>query len=275
MHGTGKIAPSTNTSGQNIASVNTPSDMYNQRYDLEIAHLAQKLIGKMQGGLSFESGGLPNVGKGESILDSLKKIFGGADNGILTDEDIKVLCQGDDPMITPFVPEQVRVDEQGRRIMSYGLSSMGYDVRLQPKFKIFSNTSGSVIDPLNMSDRHYDDVEPITDQTGTYIILPSGGYMLGVTEEYFDMPPDTLAICLGKSTGARAGILVNTTPIEPGFKGNVVVEISNPTPSPVKIYANMGISQFLYLRANKRCRTSYGDRGGKYQGQSGIQTAIV
>lgn len=180
-----------------------------------------------------------------------------------------------EPMITPFHPEQIRVNEAGQRIMSYGLSSMGYDVTLAPKFKIFTNIHTEVIDPLNMSERNYVDVEAILDGANAYVILPPNSYLLSYTNEYFNMPPDVLAMCLGKSTGARAGLMVNVTPIEPGFKGTVVIELANLTPSPMRVYANMGIAQFMFFRANERCEVSYGDRAGKYQGQQGIQTAIV
>lgn len=265
MQGTGTIA-------QQITSGTGPSEHHLRQRDLEAAELLSKLLRKTHQGFKMEPLEVP---EGTSVLDALKTIFATSDTGILTDEGIAELCSGEKPMLSPFIPEQVRKDQFDRKIMSYGLSSMGYDVRLKPMFKIFTNLHNAVIDPLNMPENSYVDVEPTTDETGTYVILPANSYLLSVTEEWFEMPDNVVSICVGKSTGARAGLMVNVTPIEPGFKGNVVIELANLTPSPMKVYANMGIAQFLFFRSNKRCKTTYGDRGGKYQGQSGIQTAIV
>lgn len=179
-------------------------------------------------------------------------------------------------MITPFVPGQVRrkigcVSEQEtiyEPIISYGTSSMGYDVRLGRKFKIFTNVFSAVIDPLNMPDHSY------VDHEGDYVVIPPNSYVLGHTIEYFNLPRDVGAICVGKSTYARAGCAINVTPIEPGFSGEVVIEIANQTPLPMKVYAEQGIAQFVFLKGNP-CEVSYSDRSGKYQGQTGIQTAIV
>jgi dCTP deaminase len=171
-------------------------------------------------------------------------------------------------MISPFCPDQVRVDENGEKIISYGTSSMGYDVRLDRKFKIFTNVYGDTIDPLNMSETMYVDYE------GDSVIIPPNSYILGVTIETFNIPRDILAVCLGKSTYARCAGICNVTPIEPGFSGNVVIEVANLSTLPLKVYAGQGIAQFLFLQGNP-CETSYGDRGGKYQNQSGIQTALV
>jgi dCTP deaminase len=186
------------------------------------------------------------------------------------------------PMIEPFFPQQVKTRERiiygdrmtpdetvTEKIVSYGLSSAGYDVRLGRKFKIFTNIRSALIDPLNMSDDCY------VDHEGDDVIIPPHSYILGHTPEVFDIPRDVMVVCVGKSTYARAGCAVNVTPIEPGFKGQVVIEIANQTPLPMKVYADMGIAQFLFYRMSEPCETSYGDRKGKYQGQAGITTARV
>jgi dCTP deaminase len=170
-------------------------------------------------------------------------------------------------MIYPFIPEQVRY-EDGEKVISYGTSSMGYDVRLGRKFKIFTNVFNALIDPLNMPDNAYVDYE------GDFVVIPPNSYVLGHTIESFNIPRDITAVCLGKSTYARVGCGINVTPIEAGFVGNVVIEISNLTNLPMKVYSGQGIAQFLFLQGDP-CSVSYADRGGKYQGQSGIQTAIV
>lgn len=189
---------------------------------------------------------------------------------ILADWQITKLCEGNEPMISPFVDEQVRIERgSGKRIISYGLSSFGYDVRLSNQFKIFTNINNVVIDPLNMSDDCY------VDFVGDVCIIPPHSYALGHTVEYFHMPRDITAICVGKSTYARAGCAINVTPIEAGFKGEVVIEIANQTPLPMKVYANMGIAQFMFLRGETGCSVSYADRKGKYQNQRGITTARV
>lgn len=173
------------------------------------------------------------------------------------------------PMITPFEPKQVRVNpDDGEKVISYGTSSMGYDVRLANKFKIFTNIFNALIDPLDMPESTY------VDHEGDFVIIPPNSYVLGHTIEYFKIPRDITAVCIGKSTYARAGCIVNVTPIEAGFEGTVVIEIANLTPLPMKVYANQGIAQFLFFKGEP-CETSYADRAGKYQGQTGIQTAIV
>ena len=179
------------------------------------------------------------------------------------------LAPGQEPMIYPFVPGQIRVDDEGQRILSYGVSSYGYDVTLSRKFAIFTNINSTIIDPLNFDDKCLTEVE------GDYVILPPNSYLLGVTNEYFRIPKNVMVICVGKSTGARAGMLVNTTPIEPGFEGNVVIEISNATNLPMKIYANMGVAQFMFFESDEPCDRSYADGNRKYQGQTGIVTPKV
>lgn len=166
--------------------------------------------------------------------------------------------------IDPLLGVQVQ-----EKILSFGTSSFGYDVRLADEFKIFTNVNSAVIDPLNMVDACY------VDHKGPYCIIPPNSYILGHTIEAFDIPRDVMVICLGKSTYARAGAIVNVTPIEAGFKGQVVIEISNSTPLPLKVYANQGIAQFLFFESDEDCEVSYGDREGKYQNQRGITTAIV
>lgn len=172
------------------------------------------------------------------------------------------------PIITPFASENVR-EENGRRILSYGVSSYGYDVRLSRHFKIFSNINNAIIDPLNFSN------DCCVDFEGDVCIVPPNSYVLGYTLEYFNIPKDVLVIAVGKSTYARVGAIVNVTPIEPGFKGQVVIEISNATNLPLKIYANQGIAQFLFFQSDEPCSTSYADKNGKYQGQTGLTTAKV
>lgn len=187
---------------------------------------------------------------------------------ILNDKEIVALCQESD-MIHPFIPESVRVVD-GRKIISRGVSSYGYDVTLDEKAKIFTNQNASIIDPKKLDSGTLNDATIYTDADGSkYVILPPNSYMLGCTKEYFKIPRDVMIICLGKSTYARAGCLCNTTPIEPGFEGNVVIELANATTLPMKIYLNEGIAQFLFFRGNP-CETSYADRSGKYMGQKDI-----
>lgn len=167
------------------------------------------------------------------------------------------------PMIDPFIPHLVRENEQGK-VISYGLTSYGYDVRLARDFKIFTNVNSAVVDPKALDPRAY------VDFVGDVCIIPPNSYVLGHTVETFNIPGDVTSVCVGKSTYARAGVAVNVTPIEAGFRGQVVIEIANLTNIPVKVYAGEGIAQFLFLRGNERCMTSYGDRNGKYQDQRGI-----
>lgn len=170
------------------------------------------------------------------------------------------------PMIAPFFESSINTLE-GQKVPSFGVSSFGYDVRLQPKYKVFTNINTTVIDPLDFKD------ENVVEMEGPHCILPPNSYLLGVTEEYFCIPDNILAICMGKSTYARCGAHVNVTPIEPGFEGHVVIEISNATPSPLRVHAGSGIAQFLFFQGDQKAKTTYRDRGGKYQGQKGIQVA--
>ncbi|MCE3046515.1 dCTP deaminase [Helicobacter kayseriensis] len=162
-------------------------------------------------------------------------------------------------MISPFCEKQI-----GRGVVSYGLSSYGYDIRISDEFKIFTNINATVVDPKNF------DCANVVEHKGEICIVPPNSFALASTIEYFKMPRDVLAICLGKSTYARCGIIVNVTPFEPEFEGHITIEISNTTPLPAKIYANEGIAQVLFLQGDEICQTSYKDKSGKYQGQQGI-----
>lgn len=162
-------------------------------------------------------------------------------------------------MIEPFCESNV-----SKGVVSYGLSSYGYDIRVAREFKIFTNIGGTVVDPKNFDEKN------VVDFIGDICIVPPNSFALARTIEYFNMPDDVLAICLGKSTYARCGIIVNITPFEPGFKGHITIEISNTTPLPAKIYANEGIAQVLFFQGDERCNISYADKKGKYQEQEGI-----
>lgn len=179
------------------------------------------------------------------------------------------------PMISPFSAEQIRCEDD-RKIISHGVTSYGYDVTLAEEFKVFSNLNAAIINPKKFnSEANLVDAKLMQDEKGAkYVVLPPNSYLLGRTREYFRMPRDVLAIALGKSTYARVGVAVNVTPIEPGFHGNVVIEVANQTTSPIMIFANEGISQFVFFRGEP-CQTSYADRGGKYQGQTGVTVARV
>ena len=166
-------------------------------------------------------------------------------------------------MIEPFCDKLVS-HRDGKKIVSYGLSSYGYDIRVSPKFKVFTNVYSSIIDPKNFNDQSFVDME--TD----VCIVPPNSFALAVSVEYLRIPRDVITLCIGKSTYARCGIIVNVTPFEPEWEGYVTIEISNTTPLPAKIYANEGIAQVLFLKGEEACMTSYAERSGKYQGQVGI-----
>jgi len=167
-------------------------------------------------------------------------------------------------MIEPFVEQQVRRLDTGQRVISYGLSSYGYDLRVADEFKVFTNVFNTVVDPKAFDDRSFVDVR------GEACIVPPNSFALSRSVEYFRIPRDILTICLGKSTYARCGIIVNVTPLEPEWEGHVTLEISNTTPLPAKIHANEGLAQVIFLRTEAVCEVSYADRKGKYQAQSGI-----
>ena len=162
-------------------------------------------------------------------------------------------------MIEPYEKNQVR-----DHVISYGVSSYGYDIRVADEFKIFTNVHSAIVDPKNF------DIKSMVDFKGTECIIPPNSFALARTIEYFRIPRSVLTICLGKSTYARCGIIVNVTPFEPEWEGFVTLEISNTTPLPAKIYANEGIAQVLFFEADEECRTSYADKKGKYQKQQDI-----
>jgi dCTP deaminase len=166
-------------------------------------------------------------------------------------------------MIDPFEPGQVR-ERAGKRIVSYGTSSYGYDIRCAPEFKIFTNINSTIVDPKSFDPASFVDVH------GAECIIPPNSFALARTVEFFRIPRNVLTICLGKSTYARCGIIVNVTPLEPEWEGHVTLEFSNTTPLPARIYADEGCAQVIFLEADEVCETSYRDRGGKYQGQTGV-----
>jgi dCTP deaminase len=166
-------------------------------------------------------------------------------------------------MIEPFEPGQVR-EVNGRKIVSYGTSSYGYDVRCADEFKIFTNINSTIVDPKAFDEKSFVDFK------GGVCIIPPNSFALARTIEYFRVPRSVLIITVGKSTFARCGVIVNVTPLEPEWEGHVTLEFSNTTPLPAKIYANEGVAQMLFFESDEVCATSYKDRGGKYQGQRGV-----
>lgn len=229
---------------------------------------------------------------------------------VLPDKTIAALCKTDKPMIYPYFVESIRrvwisdgfpaminqaldsdklgLDEQTlaesartltestRKIISFGMSSYGYDVRIADSFKLFTNINSSVVDPKRLDPKCHIDAEVLKDSDGArYVIIPPNGFLLGRTVEYFHIPRDILVVCLGKSTYARAGAIVNVTPLEPEWHGHVVIEVSNTTNLPLKVYVDEGIAQFLFFRGEEVCDVSYADRGGKYQGQTGVTMPTV
>ena len=179
--------------------------------------------------------------------------------GVLADWQIR-----SEVKIDPFAESAVRPG-----VISYGLSSYGYDVRVGRHFKVFTNARCTVVDPKNFDRGSFVDIE------GDYCLIPPNSFALAETVEYLEIPRDMLGVCLGKSTYARCGIIVNITPLEPEWRGKITIEISNTTPLPAKIYANEGIAQILFLRADAVCHVSYGDKRGKYQDQKGLTLPFV
>ena len=177
---------------------------------------------------------------------------------VLSDKWIKEMVRTND-MISPFENKQVR----GNKI-SYGLSSFGYDARVSNEFKIFTNINSEIVDPKNFKLNNF------ISKKGDECIIPPNSFVLSSTVEYFRIPNDVMVICLGKSTYARCGIIVNVTPLEPSWEGNVTLEFSNSTPLPAKIYANEGAAQFIFLKGNEKPEITYADRNGKYMKQSGV-----
>lgn len=166
-------------------------------------------------------------------------------------------------MIDPYVPHQIASVKE-KRIVSYGTSSYGYDVRCSTEFKIFTNINAAVVDPKAFDDSSFIEFE------GDVCIIPPNSFVLARTIEYFRIPRNVLTICVGKSTYARCGIIVNVTPFEPEWEGYVTLEFSNTTPLPAKIYANEGVAQVIFFEGEEECEISYKDRKGKYQGQTGV-----
>ena len=164
-------------------------------------------------------------------------------------------------MIEPYSADQIKINPAGEAGLSYGTSSYGYDARCANHFKVFTNLNATLVDPKRI------DESSMIDQHGDSCIIPPNSFALASTVEYFRIPRNIMTICVGKSTYARCGIIVNVTPLEPEWEGHVTLELSNTTPLPAKVYANEGIAQFLFFAANEPCRTSYRDRAGKYQNQ--------
>lgn len=166
-------------------------------------------------------------------------------------------------MIEPFIPNQIKYNGSDK-LISYGTSSYGYDIRCANEFKIFTNINTTIVDPKQFDEKSF------VDFTGDVCIIPPNSFALARTVEYFRIPRNVLTICLGKSTYARCGIIVNVTPLEPEWEGHVTLEFSNTTPLPARIYANEGVAQVIFIESDEVCETSYKDRDGKYQGQQGV-----
>lgn len=169
-----------------------------------------------------------------------------------------------DIKIEPFAPAQYRPGT-----ISYGVTSYGYDVRVDRRYKVFTNAHCSIVDPKNFDAKSFVDIEADS------CLIPPNSFALAETVEYLEIPRDVIAVCVGKSTYARCGIIVNVTPLEPEWRGRVTIEISNTTPLPAKIYSGEGIAQILFFRASEVCKTSYADKKGKYQDQPGLTLPFV
>ena len=177
---------------------------------------------------------------------------------VLSDKWIRKMAS-EHKMISPFEGKQIRENK-----ISYGLSSFGYDARVSNEFKIFTNVNSEIVDPKNFKASNF------VTKNVSECIIPPNSFVLASTVEYFKIPKDVLVVCLGKSTYARCGIIVNVTPLEPGWEGHVTLEFSNTTPLPAKVYANEGVAQFIFLKGNETPETTYSDRNGKYMGQTGV-----
>lgn len=191
---------------------------------------------------------------------------------VKADHWIRKMCQkekGAKGIIEPFVDHLVRFDESGNKIVSYGLSSFGYDLRVSDEFKVFTNVNNTIVDPKQFNDAAF------VDMRTKECVIPPNSFALARSMEYFRIPRNVLALCIGKSTYARCGIIVNVTPFEPEWEGYVTIEISNTTPLPAKIYAGEGIAQVIFYECDTPCDVSYADRKGKYMKQVGIVGPIV
>ena len=177
---------------------------------------------------------------------------------VLSDKWIRKMVS-ENKMISPFEDKQIRENK-----ISYGLSSFGYDARVSNEFKIFTNVNSEIVDPKNFKASNF------VTKNVSECIIPPNSFVLASTVEYFRIPKDVLVVCLGKSTYARCGIIVNVTPLEPGWEGHVTLEFSNTTPLPAKVYAKEGVAQFIFLKGNETPETTYSDRNGKYMGQTGV-----
>ncbi len=182
---------------------------------------------------------------------------------IKSDKWIRKMAQ-EHQMLDPFVDGQIKKNDKGEGAISYGLSSYGYDVRCSDEFKVFTNIHSATVDPKNFDDKSFVDIK------SDVCIIPPNSFALARTVEYLKIPRNVLTICLGKSTYARCGIIVNVTPLEPEWEGHVTLEFSNTTTLPAKIYANEGVAQFLFFESDEECETSYADRAGKYMKQRGV-----
>ena len=167
-------------------------------------------------------------------------------------------------MIKPFQEDQIRYSDDNTRLISYGLSSYGYDVRCANEFKVFTNIHSAIVDPKSFDEKSFVDIN------SDVCVIPPNSFALARTVEYFRIPRGVLTICLGKSTYARCGIIVNVTPLEPEWEGHVTLEFSNTSNLPAKIYAGEGVAQMIFHQSDEQCETSYKDRDGKYQGQTGV-----
>lgn len=189
---------------------------------------------------------------------------------ILTDNDINLLCSNQDkPMIEPFIDKQIKCNDNNERLISYGLSSHGYDIRIADEFKIFTNINSALVDPKEFNDASF------VYHQGPFVIIPPNSFILARSLEYFNIPDDVCGIVLGKSTYARAGVSCICTPMECGWHGELVLEFANNTPLPVKMYANEGAAQVVFFKSDVRPNITYADRDGKYLGQTGITTSKV
>ena len=182
---------------------------------------------------------------------------------IKSDKWIKQMAESH-KMIEPYESGQVRKGKNDERLISYGTSSYGYDVRCSSEFKVFTNIHSATVDPKNFDENSFVDVQ------SDVCVIPPNSFALARTMEYFKIPEDVLVICLGKSTYARCGIIVNVTPLEPGWEGHVTLEFSNTTPLPAKIYANEGVAQFVFIKGNEKPNITYANRKGKYMKQKGV-----